>query len=100
MKSTWRKVSTSYNRTICKLKSLLGNTEVIQEICDSCKPEILNISAKLDEQQGLNERLELQVRDGRIQNRVLISLHIYFSSFVSSLSGYFRIFNSYVLHYR
>ena len=64
MKSTWRKVSTSYNRTICKLKSLLGNTEVIQEICDSCKPEILNISAKLDEQQGLNERLELQVRDG------------------------------------
>ena len=45
------------------LKSLLGDPEDIQEICDSCKPEILNITAKLDEQQGLNERLELQVRD-------------------------------------
>ena len=62
MKSTWRKVSTSLSYN---LKSLLGNAEDIQEICDSCKPEILNISAKLDEQQGLNERLELQVRDGR-----------------------------------
>ena len=55
-------ISLSYN--LSKLKSLLANADDTQEICDSCKPEILNISAKLDEQQGLNERLELQVRDG------------------------------------
>ena len=41
---------------------ILASNDDVQEICDHCKPEILNISAKLDEQQGLNERLEIQVR--------------------------------------
>ena len=44
-----------------KSNDFLGSDDNVQEICDQCKPEILNISAKLDEQQGLNKRLEIQV---------------------------------------
>ena len=80
---------------------ILGNNDDVQEICDHCKPEILNISARLDEQQGLNERLEIQVRWRDTGVRSCPSNPIcLFCPGISSWSGYFRIFNSYVLHYK
>ena len=68
-----------------KIKLFLGSDDNVQEICDQCKPEILNISAKLDEQQGLNERLEIQVRrmdsNGFVSFLPHLKLTVYFSRF-------------------